>query len=495
MKINYCFAFILYVLFSLNDVSGQKRFTEDEIKAEDAYLAAQLEVYKGRHDKAIPLFLDIYKKNRTNGDVTFQLAKSYESIEDYPNADKYASISIRLMPDNIWVLLHYAKLMVKMEKYEDGAKAFKLLDIKDPEDRSHIENHAKCLISARNEKEAISQLDAWEVRNGIHEPLIKLKYDIYRDRGDEKRAEKELYKLVNSSPKSTRFLNNLATFYKQTGDVKAAKDIYLKILDIDPNDTKANAGIMTMVEPDEKDASYLRSLLPLIEKQDIDPDTKIKELLPYIVQMQDGKNPGLNASMLQLTQSLVLIHPDDAKCHALRGDVLNLSHQAADAIAAYEKTLKLDDTIYEVWRQLLYLIYEQNDYSKLEKTSYDAMDIFPNQAENYFFNGIALNEKNSPDEAMEILNEGMLISGNNLSYKSNISAELSRSYFMKGNTTKANELIESSLELSQGLNPIALEVKGDILAAQGNMEEATVFWKKAKELGSTRNSLTKKISQ
>ena len=495
MKLNYCFTFLLFIIFSLNDVSGQKRFTEDEIKAEDAYLAAQVEVYKGRHDKAIPLFMDIYKKNRTNGDVTFQLAKSYDSLEDYPNADKYAAISIRLMPDNIWVLLFYAKLMVKMEKYEDGAKAFKLLDIKDPKDRSHIENYAKCLISARNEKEALSQLDTWEEKNGIHEPLIKLKYDIYREKGDEKRAEKELFKLVNSSPKSTRFLNNLATFYKQTGNAKAAKDIYKKILEIDPNDTKANAGIMTMVDTEAKDAPYLRSLLPLIEKQDIDPDIKIKELLPYIVQMQNEDNPELKASLLQLTQSLVLIHPDDAKCHALRGDVLNFTSNSSEAIVAYEKTLKLDDSIYEVWRQLLYLIYEQNDYTKLEKTSYDAMDLFPNQAENYFFNGIALNEKSNPDEAMEILNEGLLIAGNNISYKSNISAELGRSHFIKGNTTKANELIEISLELSQSQNPIALEVKGDILAGQGNTEDAKIYWEKAKEMGSTRNSLTKKISQ
>lgn len=494
MKINYSLVFFLCMIITF-PLSSQERFTEDEIKAEDNYLAAQVEAFKGRNDKAIQLYLGIFKKDKTNGVVAYELAKSYEAIEDYPNADKYASIAIRLLPDNIWVLLFYGKLMTKMEKYEDGAKAFYLLDIKDHDDRSHIENYAKCLISARKENEAIKKLNEWEVSNGIHEPLIKLKYDIYKEQGNQKKAENELNKLLSSAPHNTRYLNNLATFYSQANEKKKAKVIYEKILSLDPNDTKANTAIMLMADGDKKDAPYLRTLLPLIEKQDLDPDIKIKELIPFVTQLYDGENNELKASLLKLTESLVLIHPNNAKCHAIRSDVLNLTGDRIQAIESYEKTLTLDDTVYEVWKQLLYLVYEENDYARLEKISYDAMDLFPNQPENYLFSGIAYNEKNNVDEAIDVLSEGLLIAGKNISHQSNINAELGRSYFINGQTAKAHELITESLRLSQNNNPIALEVKGDLLGAEGKTDEAIIYWKKAIEKGSKRNSLTKKLSQ
>ncbi len=486
--------FISFPLFTMAQEGN--RYTEEEIQSQDAYMAAQVEIYRERYDKAIPMLLDIYRKDRKNGVVAFDLAKAYEATEDFTEADRYAAIAVRELPDNLWVLLYYGKLMIKMEKFREAANAFIQLSERDPKDDSHIENYAKCLIKLGEQKEAIKVLDDWEKENGIKEQLVRLKFDIYKEQKDRKKAEKELKKLVEAFPFNERYLNNLAQFYLADGKNEKAKELFEKVLTINPNNNKANTGMMAIVSGDKKDGPYLRTLLPLMQKQDIDPSMKVLELIPFVNEFAGNpENVALKNALLELSNTLTLIHPDNARCLALRADVLNIAGDKEKAIAQYEKTLAADDKVYNVWLQLMYLLMDTNANEKLSMVAYDAIDYFPNQPESYFFYGVAENEKGNPEEALDYLLEGNMIAAGDVTNKSNMQAEIARSQFLMEEVAQAEKSVETSLELSDNKNPFALEVKGDILASKGQNEEAVLHWKKAWELGSKRYSLQQKLNQ
>jgi tetratricopeptide (TPR) repeat protein len=495
MKLFPIMLFLLCLSANVSTAQEVERYTEEQIKAIDEYMAAKVEMYKERYDLAIPLLMDIHKKDRTNGMVAYDLAIAYEATEDYSSADKYASIATRYMPDNLWVKLYYGKLMIKMEKYQEGAKAFSQLVQLDPADFSHIENYAKCLSKAGDDKKALEVLNEWQKDHEFIEHISKLKYDLYMRRNDKNNAEKELKMLSDSDPYNTRYLNNLATFYTTQKKTKEAREIYEKILSIDPNDNKANTAMVALASQDKKEAPFLRSLLPIIEKPNIDADSKIRELIPFINQLTETFNPETAASLGELTKTLTLIHPEHAAAHAINGDLLFLSEDYGGAIQAYEKTLTLDDTKYPVWQQLMQSLLYTEAIDQLAEKAYSAIDLFPNQGDAYFFYGLARNETGQVNDAMDFLQEGLLIAGRDITIKSNLLAELARSYHLQGQSDKANEKVEESLKLSKGNNPYALEVKGDILNAAGQKEEARKLWTKAQNLGLHRASLAQKLNQ
>ena len=235
--------------------------------------------------------------------------------------------------------------------------------------------------------------------------------------------------------------------------------------------------------------------MPLIEKKDIDPDLKVLELIPYVNQLTEMPTEDLSSSLLSLSETLVLIHPTHAKSLAIRADILQLTGKKDEAILAYEKTLKYNKKVYEVWEQLFYLLSETEKYDDLSKWSYSAMDYFPNKPTNYLMYGLAQNEMGNPTESLDYLQEGLMIAANNTVLKSKIYTQMARSYLLKNDIAAAESNIDEALKLSEDKNAFAWEVKGDIMAHKGDGTKAQEYWSKAKELGSTRTALLNKINQ
>ena len=491
-----CLFVFLCLTANLTFAQEEERYTEEEIAAIDEFMAAQVQVYMGRYDKAIPMLMDLHKKDRKNGMVVFELAKAYEATEDYPNADKYGEMAARLLDDNVWAKLYYGKLMIKMEKYEEGARVFNQLSILDPGDKSHVENYAKCLVNSGDLSTAIKALNEWEKKNGVDEGISRLKYEFYLNKNDQGGAEKELIKLTEAFPNNARYLNNLATFYLQKRDKEKALKIYETILKIEPNHPDANAAMIALAPADtDTDGPFLRTLLPLMERNDISIDQKIKNLIPYVEEYATNRADEAGQSLLQLSETLTLIHPDEAKAHSIRGDVLFISGDKNKAIQSYSKTLELDDTNYMVWLQLMQALDEENRPGELSSKALDAIDLFPNQVDSYYYYALAENSLGNTGNALDYLQEAVLIAGRNEKLKNDLQSEMARSYLIEGNISQANVVINKALESSNNSNPNALEVKGDILSAEGNQSEAINYWKKAQQLGSARKSLMTKLNQ
>ena len=471
------------------------RFSEEEIASMDEFMAAQVAIYSGRYDQAIPMLVELHKKDRKNGMVVFELAKAYEATEDYSSADKYGAMAVRLLPDNLWAKLYYGKLMIKMEKYSDGADVFQQLAKIDSKDESHFDNYIKCLINADEGKKAMDEVKVWLAENPINERISRIQYDYWMQQGKEKEAEKALEMLSDQYPTEVRYLNNLASFYVNQDHKEKALKIFEKILALDPNHPEANAAMIALAPTKEADGPFLRTLLPIIERQDVDINIKIKELIPFVEKYAENQSEDLGGALLTLTETLTLIHPDDAKSFSIRGDVLYINNNKPEAIQSYQKTLELDDTNYLVWIQLMQVLDEENQLKDLSIIALNAIDLFPNQGASYYYYGLAENAQGNTSNALDYLNEGIFIAGRDQKIINDIQSEMARSYIIEGNLAQANSTIDKALTVSKEMNPNALEVKGDLLAAEGKLADAVEYWKKAQDLGSTRKSLQIKLNQ
>lgn len=484
---------LLVVGVSVYSQDADNRYTESEIAVQDKYVEAKKYSLIGRFEKAEEILTTLYKEDRTNAAVAMELSKIYGYLEDPYNEHKFALKASENASKNEYVLANYAAICLDQEKFSEALPILTKLVNLQSQNEEYADKLATAHLQLNDSKSALGVYNALESRIGITENVSRRKYEIYEILGKEKEALGELKKLSDANPYEIGFMHNLASYYTKLGKEKEALAIYQKVLEVDINDAKANMAITTANSGGGNDNNYLRSLTPVIENASIPVDRKVLELVPYVDQLNNKYEKELADALTMLSERIAAIHPTEAKAYAIKGDILMASNNTKGAIKAYEKTISLNDNVYSVWEGLLEAYTELKDYPNLKKRAIEALDLFPNKPSAYMYYGRAHTLSNDATEAIDLLQEGLLVSGKDLYSKSNIYAELGRAFDAKGNTERALESIKNSLDISKSQNGLAYEIEGDIYSKSGKSDKALESWKKAQKLGMKSLTLQKKI--
>jgi len=477
--------------FSQNET---KRYTEKEIAVQDKFVEAKKYTLIGRFEKSQEILTELYKEDRTNSAVAMELSKVFGYLEDPYNEHKYAEKAYTNDRDNEYILANYAAICVDQQKFTESLPVLKKLIAKFPSNEEYSDKLATVYLEENNSDEALSIYNALETEIGVTENVSRRKFEIYELLNDKKKAISELRKLSNAFPMEVRFLHNLASYQRKVGNEKEAIEIYKKILAIDINDPQANLVITSSSVGGGDDKNYLRALTPIVENKSIPIDKKILELIPYLDDLNNTYDKDLADALLMLTDKISIIHSKEAKAHSLKADVLYSTGNIKGAVKSFEKTLLLDDRNYMVWEGLLNAYFDLEQYSDLKRVSIEALDLFPNRSSAYVHYGRGHTMVGEYEEAKDLLEEGIMVSGKDVVNKSLIYAELGRMYLLSDDIEKANTNLEKALDLSDSKNGIALELLGDLHSKNGDTKQAMKFWKLAKDSGLHSTLLGKKLN-
>lgn len=409
--------FILSLVVTLLSVAchGQvtTTYTEDELALHSEFIDAAAQKYKGELSKAALLFEEILKKDNSHHAAAFEVAKIKFEQKKYEESIRFGNKALDKNPNDLSYLSFLSDACLEIKDYKN---AIVFLDQRmnlNASNRAIYSDLAFAYFENNNPKKALEVLNSLEKLDGISEYTSKRKYKIHQYNGDVELAEKELLALVASQPKSVRYLTNLAKFYDQTKQKDKAHNIYKEILSIDPDNAKANMVMAAKLNGKNNASSYLLSLEPIVNNPEVPLDAKIKELIPFIEKATPKSDSTFTKALKNTLESVRNTHPKDPKGFALTADFFSRTAQNEKAIEYYLKTLKLNDNVFSVWEQLLFVLDEENKYALLKDKSYEAMDLFPNQAISYVMHAKALINLNEPAEAKEYLDEARLIAGKN----------------------------------------------------------------------------------
>lgn len=488
---------LLCILFITTSGSAQivegVTYTEDEIAIQDKFVEAKKYTLIGRFEKSAEILKQLYSDDRKNAAIATELSKVYGYLNDPYNEFRYAKTAFENDPINEYVKVNYAKICIDQEKFTEAIPALEQLVSENKSSEAYTDQLATAYLQTNNADGALEAYSNIESQIGVSENVSRRKYEIYEILGKKDKALKELEKLSNAFPDEIGYLHNLATYYTKLGKETKALEAYNKILAIDINDADANMAITSASTGEGDDNNYLRSLTPIIENKSIAVDRKILELVPYVDQLNTENNQELADALIMLSDKIAVIHPKEAKSHALHGDILLASNRAKDAAKAYERTLTMNDNVYLVWEGLMEAYTEIKDYKNLLRVATEALDLFPNKASAYMYYGRANTLTNNYKEAIDLLDEGLFVSGKDIYHKSNILAELARAYSGQNDLEAADENITKALKLSDNKNGLALELYGDILYQKGDKTGAIKQWKNAQSVGVKSLSLAEKI--
>lgn len=485
--------FFFFAALAANaQVKGQPApLTEAQTQIGDTFMDGTREKLLGNWEKAAAKFKEVLEKDPQNADAAYELARVYEALKDTDKALAFGKNAVEWDPTNPWFKYYLADLYQKVDKDKDAADLYAQLVKSDPHNEGYYFKWAYYLVRASQPAEAIKVYDQLEKMIGVNEETTRHKQTLYLGLGDYKKAGKELQDLINRFPSNVEYKHLLATFYDQTGDKVKAAATYQEILKLSPNDARAKIALADDSKGSD-DIKFLNALRPVFEDPATDIDTKIKEIIPYVSRLAETGDKNLGNSLLALTSLLGTVHPNSAKAHAVLGDVLFHNGQPDRALTEYEKCLALDQNVWAVWEQVLYIYSDKKDYANLVKKSEEALDLFPNQATAHYFNGIGYNGLHKPNDALTSFQQALIMSAKNPPLRFNVLRETAASYYQLKKYPQAENSLNEAMKLNPK-DPATLERMGDVQYQLGKTQDAVQLWQKAMDLGGKSETLQRKV--
>lgn len=459
------------------------RLTEDEIKLQELFIAANAEKLRGNYEKAIELFESFLEKDKENGAANYELARLYDLEEKNEEAVKAAEKAAQQDADNVWYQMFLADLYLKTNDDKKAAGVYEKLVERNPDENDFYFKWAYFLVRANETEKAIKVYDDLEKKMGINEEVSRRKYSLYLGLGNYKKAQKELDILIEKYPNNTAFRHLLANFFEQTNDRAAAKNVYQQILKINPNDAQAKIALADGNKKNGNKEDYFIKLQEVFKNPGVHIDVKITEIFPLVTKVADTGDKTLATEVLELAYILEEVHPNQAKSYSIIGDLLFYSDDKEKALSYYKKTLERDESVYLVWEQMLYVLADLKDYDGLVKESENALDLYPNQGAIFYLNGLGYSGQQKHKDAVNSLQQALIMSSKNPRIKFQTHLLLGKEF----NALKQYDRADKNFEEALKLNPKDPVVLNTYSLALTKREEAD--FEKAKEMAATANDI------
>ena len=465
-----------------NTIGGvKKEVSQEEVMRQTAFLDAEKERMLGKYDQAIAAYRNFLYDNETNDAGWYGLARCYFEKKGYGTALETINKAIEYNPGNRWYYLFKADIFEKNGQHLYAAETYETLNKKFPGTPEFLERLAFLYTLAEQPKKAVKALDQLEALTGISEITASKKHLIYVALGDQKQAALALRQLADAYPSKPEYRKSLARFYEENGDKNQARAEWETITRRFPDDADAR---LALIQPGKNagEAARVQALMPILKDPTAGIDTKLKEIIPLVSSLSPQSDPDLVSALLHAAATLEKVHPDDPKVWSFSGDIFYLLDRDNDALDRYQKCIALRPKVFAVWDNSAGILKKQSRYQELFALSEQAIDAFPNQPRAYWWNGIAANALKHPADALNVLNQAALMTGNNTGLLLDITEAAAQSQLLQQQPAAAIARLEPMLSKGGDRHAGVLEVLGDAWAANGDSAKATDYWKKAKAI-------------
>lgn len=402
----------------------------------------------GDFAKAESMYRSIVEEDVNNTAAYYELSRTLTAMGKVQDALVNIRKAVRLEPDNEWYLLMEADIHEKISDLHSAMDIYERL-IKLRPDRPHYYEMLISFSKRTNDHERLLKvLDQYEAITGINESITRTRFETLDKLGRTDEALATIHRMTELYPNNIDYKFLAASYCKTKGMDDKANEYYREVLAIDPTDSRARLALAGTQKGEGKSSEYLQSVMPIMTNPSVKIDIKLQELIPYVLEFSENKDESLGNTLLDVTRQLVATHPKDAKAFAIQADVLAILDRKQDAIQSYISSTKLNGNAYIVWEQLIRLLLNTYQYDEVLKQANEAIDIFPNQSYLYYAAGYADYKKKRFVEALDNLNQALIMTGKNNQQKISVYNVLGLVYDELGQSDKSTEAFETALSIN-----------------------------------------------
>ncbi len=415
------------------------------------------------YSKALLYFLRASELNPENPAIYYKiaevLAKSSKE-EDLKKAAISIDQAIKLEKKNKYFYLLGANINSSLGQFSKSAILLESMIKEVPDTEEYLYELATIYLFDKKEDEALRIYNKAESVLGIHEISSLQKQRIYIDQNKIPEAIAEGEKLVVAFPDEERYVLALAELLGQHKQISKAIDNIESYLKNNPDSPSAKmllGGLYKDNGQEQKSRDYVKGLF---DDPHVATSSKLLMLSTYTATLAQTRSRGkedvaLEVFVLELFKKLESDYPQSADVNVMGGDIFLTLEKSEEAKRQYLLAIRKGANSFESWQNLLFLESRANQFDSVIVHSEEAVEVFPNQAMAYYFNGYAHLRKKNYSPAASSLEKAKKLSASNLQLIAEMNSMLGDAYQALKEYDKSAKSYDEALEANP-LNDIVL---------------------------------------
>jgi len=400
------------------------------------------------YPKALEQFQRAYIINPGNAGLNYKLAETIMLLGRNNEAIPFAQLAVQTEDKNPYYYLLLAQLYSGQQRYDEATKILTQLTREVPNTEQYLFNLADLYLAQSKYEDALKTYDRIEKQYGFVEELSYKKQQIYLRQNNLEKALQEGENLINSDPTEIRYILTQAEMLANNKRTEEAITLLNKGVNIDQSNAQAHLLLADLYRQKGEIATSENQLKTAFSLPGLDIDTRVKIVVEYIRQFPvppAGPDPALQNMALELAESTIKAYPREAKAYAVAGDVQALTQKKENARANYLKAIRLDNSHYKIWQQIVFIDAELMQPDSMLNHTEKALELFPNQAMMWFYNGTAFLLKKNPAKAVKSLEYGKKLAASDPEMQTQFNLQLGDTYQSLKDYTKSDAAYESVL--------------------------------------------------
>lgn len=415
------------------------------------------------YSKALLYFLRAYEIDSENAAIAYKIAEvlvKSNKDEDLVKATTYIEQALRLEKKNKYYYILASNIYNSQGLFSKSAAVLETMIKEVPQTEDYLYELASIYLFDKKEAEALKVYNRAESILGIHEISSLQKQRIFLDQGKVDEAIKEGEKLIEAFPEEERYVLALAETLSQSKQTNRAIIYLEKYLKDNPT---SSAGKMLLGGLYRDNGSEEKSRVLVTELFNDPKSTVTSKLImlgTYNATLAQARSNGkadtnLENFVVGLYNKLEQTDPSDANVQLAGGDLFMSLDKPGEAKERYLKSIRLGTKSYEAWQNLLYLETQEKQYDSVIMHAEEALEVFPNQSDVYYFNGYAHLRKRDYRSATPMLEQAKRLSKNNEQQVAEINSMLGDAYQAMKEYDKSAKAYDEALAFNP-MNDIVL---------------------------------------
>lgn len=396
---------------------------------------------------------------RALAEVYFKISKFDESLKEIKNA-------LKIEPDNEEYLEIMANDYIALKEFKKAVDSYEKIISIDSNYTYGLYSLARLYQELNLPSKAIVIYEKITNKIGYDFDVLRKMYEIYYSYKDYGKSIEVLESLLKLDPYNTEIKKLLASLYQKNNETEKTKKLFEDILILNPDDKEVQTELVKIYFKENDPQKAFQNFTLLLGK----------DSLGYLEKVQIGElyynTVSQDLSSLEIAKSIFTMlntdFPEEWIPYYYLGAIEILEKNGNNYKEYFSKAIELADTNREVYINIGFTYYEQNDIENALSVTDEGLNKFPDDFRLNYIRGISLQRINREKDAIYFFEKAITLNPKDL----NVLSTLALAYDNQGNYSKSEEMYERALDIDPR-NALVLNNYAYNLSERGiNLEKA-----------------------
>ncbi len=359
-----------------------------------------------KYDAAIDLFDYCRQLDPSSGAVLYELSELYRYVKNDSLAIQSLERACKLYPKNYWYKNKLVSFYLDQRRTDEALKNVEEMARLFPEKEEVLWMLHDLYESKNDYANMVKVLDKIEVKEGKSEKLSMMKFGLFVQMNDEKRAFEEMEKLADEYPNDLRYQVVIGDLYLDAGKKEEALKQYKMVEAQDSTNMTLLLSMANFYHQEGDEVRYQEYISKVLTHKDVDDVTRVRMLG---VLVRENLDSHADSTYLLALFDKVLQEPQE------HTDILELKVRymdtkkmpVEDQKPILRRILEIDPEHDMARHMLLKYAVEENDHQSIVNICKPAVEYNADSPVFYFYMGVEYYLIDEKEKSMDALRSGL----------------------------------------------------------------------------------------